>query len=110
MSIPTMTDEQLIQFLEKEGFKHIRKLPDDEEFVAILPLAFSTSVCCGIDATTPFKYRWCFAKEEDALEFLQGMQEYDDIPKDLGVLVGHRYNARKPLVVLRDERGFIRGA
>lgn len=100
-----MTDDELILFLKDEGYTHIRKL-EEGDFVAIKRLAYSTSVCCGIDESTPFRYRWCFSKDSDAVEFLNNLDEFDDIPKNLDALVGHRYTNGKPLVRVKDARGF----
>lgn len=98
------TDEDLIIFLESQGFTHLKQL-EGGDWVGILPLAFSTSVCSGIDWMTPFKYRWCFKHPKDAIEFLKNMQDFDDIPCDMSKIVGHRY-IDKPLIRVKDERGF----
>ncbi|MBO6224537.1 MAG: hypothetical protein J6N72_03650 [Psychrobacter sp.] len=97
------------EFLEKQGYIEVKQLSADKEWVAMLRLGFSVSVCCGIDTVTPFKYRWCFANQEAATEFYENMKEFDDIPKNQNMLVGHRQNGFKPLLILQDERGNNKG-
>lgn len=100
-----MTDESFVGFLTEQGYITPKKLADGE-WVAICPLAFSTSVCCGMEVVTSFKYRWCFAKQEDAQLFFDNLVDFDDIPENLDALVGHRYIGGTPLVTMKDERGF----
>lgn len=97
-------DESFIDFLTEQGYIAPKQLQDGE-WVAIYPLAFSTSVCSGIDVVTAFKYRWCFARKEDAQAFFDSMVDFDDIPDNLEALVGHRYTNGTPLVVMKDRYG-----
>lgn len=97
-------DDSFVEFLTDQGYISPKQLQDGE-WVAICPLAFSTSVCSGIDVVTAFKYRWCFAKEEDARAFFDSMVDFDDIPTNLEGLVGHRYTNDTPLVVMKDRYG-----
>lgn len=100
-----MDDESFHDFLIDQGYISPKKLSDDNEWVAICPLAYSTSVCCGMDVVTAFKYRWCFAKKEDAQTFFDNLKCFDDIPANLDQLVGHRYSNGIPLAMATDERG-----
>ena len=99
-----VNEDDFKAFLAKEGYTAFKKLPDGE-WAAIMPLVFSTSVCCGIDYISPFKYRWCFKKPSDALDFFNGLKEFDDIPDNQEGLVGHRYGALGPRLMLKDAYG-----
>lgn len=100
------TDEEFYEFLQDQGYKNIRKLPDGE-FAATIELAFTTAVCCGMDVVTAYKYRWCFSKSDDAIGFINSLTEFDQVPTNLENLKGHRYQDR-PLLKLKDEKGFDR--
>ncbi len=84
------TDEQIEAFLKEQGFIEVRKL-DDGEWVGLLKLAFTMSVCCGVEEISPFKYRWCFADPTEALLFYATVKEYDEVPEHKESLRGHRY-------------------
>lgn len=99
-----VNEDDFKAFLAKEGYTVFKKLPDGE-WVAIMPLAFSTSVCCGIDYISPFKYRWCFKKPSDAVDFYNELKEFDEIPDNQEGLVGHRYGALGPRLILKDAYG-----
>lgn len=96
-------DADLLAFLEQEGFINAKKL--DGEWVAIMPLAFTVSVCCGIEQYTAYKYRWCFEDPQEAFYFLDNMKNFDDIPEKRTSLKGHRY-IDKPLYMEKDAMGF----
>lgn len=100
-------DADFIAFLSEQGYITFKKLLDGE-WVSMMRLAFSVSVCCGIDLISPFKYRWCFSSEEAARDFYDSLTEFDAIPENQGALVGHRYGRSGPRLVLQDERGFDR--
>ena len=100
---PQESDESFKAFLESEGYIGARKL-EDGEWVALMPLAFTLSVCCGIEWHTSFKYRWCFKEAHEALFFLENIKEFDDIPVRRTSLKGHRY-LTSPLYMEKDERG-----
>lgn len=51
-----MTDAEVGRFLEENGFICYRKLPDGE-WIGMLRLVFTMSVCCGITKLECFKYR-----------------------------------------------------
>lgn len=101
-----MTDDEVSQWLQSHGYSpsHFRKL-DDGEWILLHQLAFTLSVCCGVGKINMFKYRWCFADENEALEFFNTCQNYDDIPAKRESLKGHRY-LTKPRIVEYDEYGF----
>lgn len=99
-----MSHEQFISFLKNQGYMSIKQL-EDGEWVALLPMMFSLSVCCGISALTAFKYRWCFKNPDDAKEFYASMVEFDDIPTKTDSLVGHRYSNNAPLLRMKNEQG-----
>ncbi len=100
------SDRDFFDFLLDQGYRNIRKLPDGE-FVATKKLAYTTAVCSGMDFVTSHKYRWCFSEKSDAVDFVNSMVDYDEIPKNTSSLMGHRYHS-EPLLVLYDERGFAR--
>lgn len=102
------TDEQIETFLKQQGFICVRKLPDGE-WIGLLKLAFTMSVCCGIEEITPFKYRWCFADPVEALHLYTTIEEYDEIPHadHRHSLKGHRWTT-EPRIRLNDENGFPR--
>lgn len=100
------SDEEIEQFLLKEGYLACRKL-DDGEWIALLPLAFTLSVCCGPDFINAYQYRWCFKDHEEAVHFFKTCKEVDEIPTRRESLKGHRY-ARAPLLVEYDEFGHAR--
>lgn len=93
-----MSDKEFCTFLTNQDYISPKKLSDGE-WAAICPLAYSTSVCCGMDVVTAYKYRWCFAKKEDAQAFFDSLQSFDDIPENLDLLVGHRYTNGVPLAM-----------
>lgn len=99
-----MADDKFELFLKGEGYINPRKL-EDGEWVAIVNLAYSTSVCCGMDFTTAFKYRWCFSDPKEAHYFLENITEFDEIPTKKTSLVGHRYFGQ-PLYTEVDQLGF----
>lgn len=105
-SFHNKTDEQIKKFLNEQNFLCVRKLPDGE-WIGILKLAYTFSVCMGIEDITPFKYRWCFQNPEHAKEFYDNAVEYDEIPNAelQKSLKGHRHQSA-PLIILYDEHGF----
>lgn len=102
------TDEEVEQFLLSQGFMQVRKL-EDGEWIGLLQLAFTLSVCMGIEDITPFKYRWCFANPLHAFKFFNLAEDYDEIPCEeyQQSLKGHRHQS-KALLILNDENGFPR--
>lgn len=101
------TDEQVLAFLESQSLDRrlCRKL-DDGEWICLMPLTFSVSVCMGISPTSTFKYRWCFNVPYFAVLFFLTATAFDDVPDELmkSFLVGHRYTD-KPLYVAYDKQG-----
>lgn len=88
------------QLLDIGGYTEVRQL-EEGDWVGILPLIFTTSVCCGIDLYSPFKYRWCFEDKKEAMLFYNSMVEFDEIPVHRTSLKGHRFTT-KPLLELDD--------
>lgn len=103
-----MTDEEVEAFLKEQQFIQVRKM-EDGEWIGILALAYSLSVCTGITYLSAFQYRWCFDNKMSALEFYTEAKTLKDIPnEDLQHdLVGHRHTSA-PLLVLYDKNGFPR--
>lgn len=101
-----MSDNEVIDwFIENEyNPKNVRKLPDGE-WILLHRLAYTWSVCCGVEKSTMFKYRWCFADYAEAKLFFDTCQNYDDIPEVKSSLRGHRYSER-PLYMEYDEHGY----
>lgn len=97
-------DKDMMAFLSKEGFINPKKL-DDGEWVAIMQLAFTVSVCCGIERLTAYKYRWCFKDPQEAFYFLENIKDFDEVPTRRASLKGHRY-MDNPLYIEKDSRGF----
>lgn len=100
------SDKEMREFLSSQGYERFRKLPDGE-WILIVPLFYSLSVCCGCDKSTMFKYRWCFGDPAEALAFFESCENYDDIPNQKDSLVGHRYD-NQPLLMLYDQYGLPR--
>mgnify|MGYP006961050029 CR=1 FL=1 len=101
-----MSDEQVETYLIEEcDFIKVRKL-ESGEWIGILKLMFTTSVCMDIDYMTPYVYRWCFENKEEAEFFFENAKEYDEVPVKRESLKGHRYNRDEPLLVEYDEHGF----
>ncbi len=106
MSFDDWTEEEVHAFLRENTFVAFRQLPSGE-WIGILPLLFTTSVCMDITPISSYSYRWCFEDPMEALDFYTNAQEYDEVPapEKRKSLKGHRY-ARKPLLIENDERGF----
>lgn len=102
--LQSAADRDMLAFLSEEGFINPKKL-DDGEWVAIMKLAFTVSVCCGIGRFTAFKYRWCFKDPQEAFYFLENIKDFDEVPTRRASLKGHRYIG-SPLYTEKDERGF----
>lgn len=93
LSEPSSTnpkDPEFKNFLLDQGFLSPRRL-EDGEWVAMLPLMFTMSVCCGIGEHHTYRYRWCFGDREEAELFLAELVDFDDIPTKKDSLKGHRY-------------------
>lgn len=101
-----MTTEQVQQFLRENQFELFRQL-ETGEWVGVMRLAFTWSVCMDIGPISPFIYRWCFQDIAEALYFYEHAKEFDEIPTKINSLKGHRY-AREPRIVMYDEKGFAR--
>lgn len=99
-------DEAFREFLASQGFTHVKQL-EGGEYVGLLKLVTTMSVCCDITWDRTFSYRWCFKDPAEASFFLLNITEYDEVPSLRNSLVGHRY-IDKPRLMLHDERGFPR--
>lgn len=108
---PGMTDTEVESFLLSPacGFIKVRKL-EEGEWIGLLRLAFTLSVCCGVGSITCFKYRWCFEDPAEAEHMFATLESYDDPPQEdhRHSLRGHRYWGRKPLLKMKDENGIDR--
>lgn len=101
-----MTAKEIEDFMQLNRFECYRRL-ETGEWIGMLRLAFTMSVCMDITRDTPFAYRWCFQDPSEALYFFENAKEFDEIPTKIASLKGHRYK-RAPLLVLHDELGFPR--
>lgn len=103
-----ISDEAVEVFLKQNGFMQVRKL-ETGEWIGLMRLAFTMSVCCGIDDMTPFRYRWCFSELAEALHFFAVCKSVTEVPEEdrRHSLAGHRY-FDKPLLVLYNEVGLPR--
>lgn len=99
-----MTSEEMQIFLHENGFSKVRQL-EDNTWIGILKLAFTTSVCVDIDEFSPFQYRWCFEDPAEANYFFETIKDYREIPKRRASLRGHRYRG-EPLLREKDEYGY----
>lgn len=99
-------DEAFREFLKEQGFTHVRRL-EGGEYVGLLQLITTMSVCCDITYDRTFSYRWCFKDPAEASFFLINLTEYDEVPSLRESLVGHRYTT-KPRIMLYDELGLPR--
>ena len=98
--------EEVESFLTKNRFEMFRQL-ETGEWIGLLRLAFTMSVCMDISPDTPYSYRWCFQDANEALYFYENAKEFDEVPTRIDSLKGHRYK-REPLMVLYDKLGFAR--
>lgn len=103
-SFDDWSEEEVRDFMDKNLYTLPRQLPDGE-WIALVRLLTTWSVCCGITPWTPFKYRWCFRDKAEALYFLETAQEFDEVPTRKTSLKGHRYTT-EPLYTEKDEFGF----
>lgn len=99
-----MNTEEMRNYLLNNGFSRVRQL-DDDTWVGILKLAFTTSVCIDIEEVSPFRYRWCFQDPAEAVYFFETVKDYREIPTRRESLRGHRYRG-EPLLREKDEYGF----
>lgn len=101
------SDEQIVKYLvEDNHFLAVRKLKSGE-WIGLLKLAFTLSVCMEIQEISCFTYRWCFEDPDEAIHFFVNAKEFDEVPTKRTSLRGHRY-ARAPLLTEYDERGFAK--
>lgn len=109
LSFEGWTKEEVESFMLSNGFITYRQL-ETGEWIGILPLMFTTSVCMDVTPISAFAYRWCFADAQEAIEFFKSAVEYDEIPapEKRTSLKGHRYGRKGPLLVEYDERGFAK--
>lgn len=96
--------EDVLAFLKENNYLMARQLPGGE-WVAMVRLAFTWSICTDVTPYTPFNYRWCFEDKAEAVYFLKTMKEYDEVPEHKSSLRGHRYRTT-PLLFEKDEHGF----
>ena len=100
-----MNDEQVMDFLIKNCYEHPRKLADGS-WVALYMLATTWSVCTDITKESPYAYRWCFTDKNDAMYFLDTIEEFDEIPTRTQSLRGHRFDGGFARVIHYDKDGF----
>lgn len=105
LSFDGWTKEEVENFLLSNGFITFRQL-ETGEWIGILPLMFTTSVCMDVTPISAFAYRWCFADAQEAILFFAEAKEFDEVPSVRTSLKGHRYGGREPLLIEHDERGF----
>lgn len=91
-------------FMEENYYLFPRQL-EGGEWVGLVRLAYTWSVCCDIRPATPFIYRWCFEDRDEAIYFLESMVDFDEVPEHKTSLRGHRYRT-EPLYREKDEMGF----
>lgn len=104
-SFDSWTQEEVHAFLLENRFTSFRQLPTGE-WIGMLRLMFSMSVCMDITPLSPYTYRWCFADAQEATHFFETAKEFDEVPQIRTSLKGHRYGGRSPLLTENDERGF----
>lgn len=91
------------KWLELQQFTNIRKLADGS-WVGIYKLAYTWSVCTDITYGSQYGYRWCFKDYNEALYFVENMQDFDEIPTRRESLKGHRWSDN-PRIRITDELG-----
>lgn len=97
-------DEDVVKFLIENRFTNPKKLKDGS-WVATMQLIYTLSVCTDITPMTPYAYRWCFKDPEEAMYFLENIQEFDEIPERRSSLKGHRYHGLDARLIAYDELG-----
>ena len=60
----------------------------------------------GVSPHTAFRYRWCFADQDEAIYHLETAAEYYEVPVRKASLKGHRYPYDQPLYKEQDDYGF----
>lgn len=95
----------VLAFMEENYYLMPRQL-EGGEWVAMVRLAYTWSVCSDIRPATPFIYRWCFERKDEAVYFLKHMVDFDEVPERKTSLRGHRYMTEQPLYREKDELGF----
>lgn len=96
------TDEQIANFMSEQGYNLPYRKLEDGEYIMLVKLAYTMSVCCGVTPLSVFKYRWCFEDESEAFHFFNTCKEFDEVPAQRNSLRGHRYQT-SPLLVEYDE-------
>lgn len=105
LSFEDWSEKEVHSFLSENMFLAYRQLPTGE-WIGMLRLAFTTSVCMDITPMSPFSYRWCFADPAEAFHFYETAVEYDEVPKMRTSLKGHRYGSNGPRLIEYDDLGF----
>ena len=105
LAYPGMNDKQVIDFLLNNNYAHPRKLADGS-WVALYTLATTWSVCTDITKESPYAYRWCFNDLNEAMYFLDTIEEFDEIPTRTQSLRGHRFDGGYARVIHYDKDGF----
>ena len=105
LAYPGMNDEQVMDFLIKNYYEHPRKLADGS-WVALYMLATTWSVCTDITKESPYAYRWCFTDKNEAMYFLDTIEEFDEIPTRTQSLRGHRFDGGFARVIHYDKDGY----
>lgn len=96
-------EADVLAFMDENLYLMPRQL-EGGEWVGMVKLAFTWSICTDVTPGCPFKYRWCFEDKAEALYFLETMQDFDEIPVHKNSLRGHRYTT-EPLYRETDELG-----
>lgn len=105
LSFEDWTNDEVHAFLLENNFTAFRQL-ETGEWIGVMRLMFTMSVCMDITPLSPYAYRWCFADAQEAILFFAEAKEFDEVPSVRTSLKGHRYGGREPLLVEHDERGF----
>lgn len=105
LAYPGMNDNQVKDFLLRNYYQHPRKLADGS-WVALFPLATTWSICTDITKESPYAYRWCFTDFNEAMYFLDTIEEFDEIPKRTQSLRGHRFDGGYARVIHYGKDGF----
>lgn len=102
---PGLNENEILKFLEDNRYLKARKIKDGS-WAAIFPLAYTWSVCTDITKRSTYAYRWCFKDPEEAIFFLERIEEFDEIPTRTESLQGHRFESGFARVIHYGKDGF----
>lgn len=90
--------EEIASYLADCNILHPRQLPDGN-WIGLLKLMYTLSVCVGVTPVDVFAYRWCFEDVQEAVAFYREAEHLKSVPTSTESLVGHRHNGKGALLM-----------